>query len=105
MSACGCGRELSDSPTSIQAGENYYNATITRVRLLLAAQAGDAKASRLVAEGQRHCEQLHAVAHDPGHPGVNYLAIGKWLRKSLKRVDRAGISESQALDFMDAKIP
>lgn len=100
LGACACGRELSDSPTSISAGENYFRATVARVRVLLAAQTGDAKASRLVAEGRRHCEQLHSVAHDPAHPGVNYFAIGRWLRKANKRADQASISESQALEFL-----
>lgn len=101
MGACACGRELSDSPTSISAGENYFMASVARVRVLLAAQTGDAKASRLVAEGGRHCEQLHSVAHDPTHPNVNYFAIGKWLRKANKRADQAGITESQALEFLE----
>ena len=104
MDVCGCGRPLSNSPTSLSAGENYFMATVTRVRVLLAAQTGDSKASRLVAEGGGHCEQLHAVAHDPAYPGVNYFAIAKWIRKANKRADQAGVTEAHALNFLESNV-
>jgi aminoglycoside phosphotransferase (APT) family kinase protein len=33
---------------------------------------------RLIADGERYADQLHAVSHDTGYPGVNYAAIQHW---------------------------
>jgi hypothetical protein len=33
---------------------------------------------RLIADGERYADQLHAVSHDTGYPGVNYAAIRHW---------------------------
>ena len=101
VDTCACGRVLSEPPASVSAGDEYRTATVTRVRVHLAAQAGDAWSSRLVAEGGRHCHQLHAMAHNPRHPGVNCFAIGKWLRRAMTRADSTGISEAQALAFLE----